>query len=147
MPQKAKLTGQRDREICDTLKPILCRDGLFFAGIDVIGDYLTEINVTSPTGIIVADTLEGRKGKDSPYCGAVLEETAGLAFFSFVKLQTIEVLVPMVWPLTFNCRLRRGVPAPQEIPDSMLRVKRVSGSAAPMRSFQPLFKGVRRNAA
>jgi glutathione synthase len=41
----------RDREICARLGPQLKRRGLLFTGIDVIGDYLTEINVTSPTGI------------------------------------------------------------------------------------------------
>jgi glutathione synthase len=41
----------RDREICERLGPELKRRGLLFAGIDVIGPYLTEINVTSPTGI------------------------------------------------------------------------------------------------
>lgn len=47
---KAELTA-RDREICERLKPELKRRGLLFTGIDVIGPYLTEINVTSPTGI------------------------------------------------------------------------------------------------
>jgi glutathione synthase len=46
----AKLT-KREREICARLGPELKRRGLLFTGIDVIGDYLTEINVTSPTGI------------------------------------------------------------------------------------------------
>lgn len=41
----------RDREICQTIKPALIERDLIFVGIDVIGDYLTEINVTSPTGI------------------------------------------------------------------------------------------------
>ncbi len=41
---------QRDREICAAIGPELRRRGLLFVGIDVIGDYLTEINVTSPTG-------------------------------------------------------------------------------------------------
>ncbi|QQQ17492.1 glutathione synthase [Brevundimonas vitis] len=41
---------ERDREICAALAPELKRRGLIFVGIDVIGDYLTEINVTSPTG-------------------------------------------------------------------------------------------------
>ena len=41
----------RDREICARIGPELKRRGLVFVGIDVIGDYLTEINVTSPTGI------------------------------------------------------------------------------------------------
>jgi glutathione synthase len=40
----------RDREICDTIGGELKLRGLLFVGIDVIGDYLTEINVTSPTG-------------------------------------------------------------------------------------------------
>lgn len=41
----------RDLEICQTIGPDLEREGLVFVGIDVIGGYLTEINVTSPTGI------------------------------------------------------------------------------------------------
>ena len=40
----------RDLEICATIAPALKARGLLFVGIDVIGDYLTEINVTSPTG-------------------------------------------------------------------------------------------------
>ncbi len=43
--------SKRDHEICDRLGPELKKRGLIFVGIDVIGDYLTEINVTSPTGI------------------------------------------------------------------------------------------------
>ncbi|HKJ62885.1 MAG TPA: glutathione synthase [Hyphomicrobiales bacterium] len=42
---------EREREICAAIGPELKRRGLIFTGIDVIGDYLTEINVTSPTGI------------------------------------------------------------------------------------------------
>lgn len=42
---------ERDRWICDEIGPTLVEQGVLFAGIDVIGDYLTEINVTSPTGI------------------------------------------------------------------------------------------------
>ncbi len=49
-PMKCDLTG-RDREICEIIGPSLKEKGLLFVGIDVIGDYLTEINVTSPTGI------------------------------------------------------------------------------------------------
>ncbi len=49
-PIKASLTA-RDLEICEAIGPELKRRGLVFVGIDVIGDYLTEINVTSPTGI------------------------------------------------------------------------------------------------
>jgi glutathione synthase len=48
--EKAALTP-RDREICARIGPMLREQGLLFVGIDVIGDYLTEINVTSPTGI------------------------------------------------------------------------------------------------
>ena len=43
--------SERDRHICDTIAPRMRELGLVFAGIDVIGDYLTEVNVTSPTGV------------------------------------------------------------------------------------------------
>ena len=49
----------RDREICNAIGPTLRDQGLLFAGIDVIGDYLTEINVTSPTGIRAIARLDG----------------------------------------------------------------------------------------
>lgn len=49
-PEAADLTA-RERDICAAIGPELKRRGLIFVGIDVIGDYLTEINVTSPTGI------------------------------------------------------------------------------------------------
>ncbi len=49
-PEPATLSA-RDREICARIGPLLRERGLVFVGIDVIGDYLTEINVTSPTGI------------------------------------------------------------------------------------------------
>ena len=48
---EATLLSAREREICETIGPELKARGLIFTGIDVIGDYLTEINVTSPTGI------------------------------------------------------------------------------------------------
>ena len=48
--EPAKLS-QRDREICNAIGPTLKSKGQVFVGIDIIGDYLTEINVTSPTGI------------------------------------------------------------------------------------------------
>ncbi len=41
----------REQEICDQIGPLLRKKGLLFAGIDIIGDYMTELNVTSPTGI------------------------------------------------------------------------------------------------
>ena len=43
--------SKRDQEICEIVGPVLRDAGVIFAGIDVIGDYLTEVNVTSPTGI------------------------------------------------------------------------------------------------
>jgi glutathione synthase len=70
-----KLTA-RDEEICARLRPELKRRGLLFTGIDVIGPYLTEINVTSPTGIrqvkdfggadiaaLIWDAIEAKAGK------------------------------------------------------------------------------------
>jgi glutathione synthase len=66
----------RDREICARIGPDLKRRGLIFTGIDVIGPYLTEINVTSPTGIrqvkafggpdiaaLIWDAIEQRAGR------------------------------------------------------------------------------------
>jgi glutathione synthase len=47
----------RERDICRQLAPTLRRDGLMFVGIDIIGGYLTEVNVTSPTGIREIDRL------------------------------------------------------------------------------------------
>jgi glutathione synthase len=49
-PERSELTA-RDREICASIGPLLREQGLIFVGIDVIGDWLTEINVTSPTGL------------------------------------------------------------------------------------------------
>ena len=46
---KAQELSDRDRWICDEVGPALIEKGLLFVGLDVIGDYLTEINVTSPT--------------------------------------------------------------------------------------------------
>ena len=48
---EATTLSQREKQICATIGPELKARGLVFTGIDVIGDYLTEINVTSPTGI------------------------------------------------------------------------------------------------
>jgi glutathione synthase len=48
---------EREKEICRVIAPQLQADGLYFTGIDVIGGYLTEINVTSPTGIREIDRL------------------------------------------------------------------------------------------
>ena len=73
-PKVTDLTP-REREICERLGPHLRERGLLLVGIDVIGDYLTEINVTSPTGIravknvggpdiakLVWDKIEGKRG-------------------------------------------------------------------------------------
>jgi glutathione synthase len=48
----------REQEICAAIGPALKERGLIFVGIDVIGDYLTEINVTSPTGIVEINRLD-----------------------------------------------------------------------------------------
>src|SRR5487761_492133 len=55
---KATLSA-RDREICAAIGSTLRAQGLVFVGVDVIGDYLTEINVTSPTGIQEINRLDG----------------------------------------------------------------------------------------
>ena len=57
-PKETELTP-REREICQTLGPKLRERGLLFVGIDVIGGWLTEINVTSPTGIRAIGSLGG----------------------------------------------------------------------------------------
>lgn len=49
----------RDLEICDAIRPALKKGGMVFVGIDVIGDAMTEVNVTSPTGIQEANRLMG----------------------------------------------------------------------------------------
>ena len=58
VPKATDLT-QREREICARLGPALRERGLLFVGIDVIDGFLTEINVTSPTGIRAIKTLGG----------------------------------------------------------------------------------------
>ena len=57
-PEKTALT-KREQEICEIIGPSLRDRGLIFTGIDVIGDYLTEINVTSPTGIQEINRFNG----------------------------------------------------------------------------------------
>jgi len=57
-PEKCELTA-RDREICARIGPTLREQGLIFVGIDVIGDWLTEINVTSPTGLQEIGRFDG----------------------------------------------------------------------------------------
>ncbi len=73
-PEAVALTA-RDREICARIGPLLRERGLIFVGIDVIGDWLTEINVTSPTGLqeivkfggpdlsaVIWERIEAKKG-------------------------------------------------------------------------------------
>jgi glutathione synthase len=55
--EKTEITP-REQEICAKVGPKLRQDGLYFVGIDVIGGYLTEVNVTSPTGVREIDRLE-----------------------------------------------------------------------------------------
>lgn len=57
-PMAVGLT-ERDREICATIGPMLRDKGQIFVGIDVIGDWLTEINVTSPTGLQELERFDG----------------------------------------------------------------------------------------
>lgn len=57
-PEASRLTP-REEEICAIIGPELKRRGLIFVGIDVIGDYLTEINVTSPTGLQEIGRFDG----------------------------------------------------------------------------------------
>jgi glutathione synthase len=58
--KKTDLT-RREREICAALAPVLREQGLIFVGIDVIGEHLTEINVTSPTGIQEINRFDGTR--------------------------------------------------------------------------------------
>ncbi len=74
---KGQPLSDRDREICARVGPVLRDAGVIFAGIDVIGDYLTEVNVTSPTGMreideqfdlntagLMFDAIERRLGRN-----------------------------------------------------------------------------------
>ncbi len=56
---EGRALSERDRWICAEVGPVLRAKGILFAGLDVIGDYLTEINITSPTCIRELDTLYG----------------------------------------------------------------------------------------
>jgi glutathione synthase len=57
-PQATELSAI-EREICAELGPMLRSEGLFFVGIDVIDGHLSEINVTSPTGVREVESLGG----------------------------------------------------------------------------------------
>ena len=58
LPKATDLT-KRESEICAMLGPALRARGLLFVGLDVIGDFITEINVTSPTGIRAVKNVGG----------------------------------------------------------------------------------------
>jgi len=58
-PAKATLTA-RQQEICEAIKPTLKEKGLLFVGLDTIGDWLTEINITSPAGLVRMNELYGK---------------------------------------------------------------------------------------
>ena len=60
-PEKVGLT-KRDQEICSIIGPTLREKGQVFVGIDIIGDYLTEINLTSPTGLLELKRFDGING-------------------------------------------------------------------------------------
>lgn len=75
--------SDRDREICTALAPTLRSMGLVFTGIDIIGPWLTEINVTSPTGVQEINRLEefeGRARIESLFWDAVLDRLEAAAF-------------------------------------------------------------------
>jgi len=57
----AAVIGERERSICECLAPALRELGIAFAGLDIIGNYLTEVNVTSPTGIQEINRLDRTK--------------------------------------------------------------------------------------
>jgi len=58
--------SERDRSIATLVGDELRRRGVLFAGIDVIGDYLTEVNITSPTCIRELDALYGLDNRGGP---------------------------------------------------------------------------------
>ncbi len=58
--KKSEIT-ERDRELCTIVSPKLKEDGLYFVGLDVIGNWITEINVTSPTCLVEINKLNGVK--------------------------------------------------------------------------------------
>lgn len=69
-PQPHKATS-RDLDICQAIGPLLRELGLFFVGIDIIGDYLIEINVTSPTGLKAYETLYSERLEEKIWDGLI----------------------------------------------------------------------------
>lgn len=74
-PRGRRRGDPRDKEICAQLSGRLADLGLVFVGIDVIGDCLTEINVTSPTGVREIDAFSGTRLGDTLI--ASIEQHAG----------------------------------------------------------------------
>jgi glutathione synthase len=70
---EATVLSERERRICEALTPSLRSEGLFFVGIDVIDGMLSEINVTSPTGIREVERL-----MQQPLADQVIEQLRGL---------------------------------------------------------------------
>ncbi len=58
---------EHDRRIIERIAPRIRQDGLFFVGIDVIGGLLTEVNVTSPTGIQEMNALDGVRYEETVF--------------------------------------------------------------------------------
>ena len=73
--QKAPVSD-RDREICARIGSDLRRLGIVLAGIDVIGDWLTEVNVTSPTGIQEINALDGVRLEEAVVSAALARREA-----------------------------------------------------------------------
>ena len=69
--------SERDREICAALAPRIRTDGLYFVGLDIIGGFLTEVNVTSPTGVQEINALDGVR-LESPVIDFVEARVAAL---------------------------------------------------------------------
>ena len=117
-PEVRELTA-RDREIATTVGAALSERGVLFAGLDVIGDYLTEINVTSPTGI-----RELRKLADIDVAGDLLdliESKVGAG-----RRGRLNARLPMPAPRTNPCSGPRADP-----PTGRLRRRRADPPADP----------------
>ena len=89
----------RDQEICAALAPLLREDGLYFVGLDVIGNYLTEVNVTSPTGIQEINSLNGVR-LESQVMDFIENQAAKIAQNVAVNLDSLYLLsnISTLWP-------------------------------------------------
>ena len=125
---KAEVTA-RDREICRMMRPRLKRDGLYFVGLDIIGNYLTEVNVTSPTGIQEIDRLDERQPRGQ---GDRFRRGAGRG------AQAASAARPVARPAGHDLRAARcGVPAVARDESGQVRIK----TAAKARRLQPRWAG------